>query len=78
MASILVRSFFEYTFFIPFYKPVNTSKHITVQHLIKNKRDLAERKLLWRSFLTLFSNNQNTENKTLKAHQAAKEHTEGM
>lgn len=40
MASILGRSFLEYTFFSPFYKAVNMSKHIIVQHLIRIKEIL--------------------------------------
>lgn len=78
MGSILGKLFFQYTFFFSFYRSVTISKHIAVQYIIKNKRGLTERKLLYRSLLTLFSNNQNAENKALKAHQAAKEHTEGM
>lgn len=62
MGSILGKLFFEYTFFFSLYMSVNRSKHIAVQHLIKNKRGLTERKLLYRWLLTLFSSNLNAEN----------------
>lgn len=49
--------FFEHTSFF-FFSFIQISDYIQtyqVQHLIKNERDLMERKLLYRSLLTLFS-----------------------
>lgn len=53
MASILGRSFFEYTYFFLFYKSVNTSKHIAVQHLIKNKKRFGEKEIAVRVTLDI-------------------------